>query len=80
MSKNNLLPNFGENVKKLRQIKGISQDRLSKLADLSLNTVVNIENGASQNPTLETIQKVATALETTIDNIIKERNGRDRKK
>jgi transcriptional regulator with XRE-family HTH domain len=80
MSKNNSLPNIGKNIKKLRQVKGISQDRLSKLANLSLNTVVNIENGGSQNPTLETIQKVATALETTIDNIIKERDGRDRKK
>lgn len=80
MSKNDSLPNIGENIKKLRLAKRISQDRLSKLADLSLNTVVNIENGGSQNPTLETIKKVATALGTTIDEIIKERDGRENNK
>lgn len=80
MSKKDSLPNIGENIKKLRLAKRISQDRLSKLADLSLNTVVNIENGGSQNPTLETIKKVATALGTTIDEIIKERDGRENNK
>ena len=32
-----------ENIRKLRQKKGISQDRLSKDADIALNTVVKIE-------------------------------------
>ncbi|HNR81788.1 MAG TPA: helix-turn-helix transcriptional regulator [Candidatus Pacearchaeota archaeon] len=31
---------IGKNIKKLRQEKGVSQDKLSKLADISLNTVV----------------------------------------
>jgi len=51
-----------ENIRKLRQKKGISQDRLSKDADIALNTVVKIETGESPNPTVETLGKIAKAL------------------
>ena len=46
----------------IRIKKGISQDRLSKDADLALNTVVKIETGESPNPTVETLEKIAKAL------------------
>ena len=51
-----------ENIRNLRQKKGISQDRLSKDADIALNTVVKIETGESPNPTVETLEKIAKAL------------------
>ncbi|MFA4990851.1 MAG: helix-turn-helix transcriptional regulator [Candidatus Paceibacterota bacterium] len=60
---------IGKNIKKLRQEKGISQDKLSKLADISLNTVVKIELDQSPNPTLETIQKLAKALGVSLDDL-----------
>ncbi len=63
--------NIAKNIKKLRQKKGISQDRLSKLADLSLNTIVNIEVGNNSNPTLATLQKIAKALDIKIDDLLK---------
>ena len=50
---------IGKNIKRYRQDKGLSQDKLSKLADLSLNTVVKIELDESRNPTIETIQRIA---------------------
>lgn len=62
---------IGKNIKKIRQDKGISQDRLSKLADLSLNTVVTVESGANPNPTIETLMKIAKALEIGVDDLIK---------
>ena len=40
----------GNNIRKIRQKKGVSQDRLSKEVDLALNTV-KIETGESPNPT-----------------------------
>ncbi len=52
----------GENIRKLRQKKGMSQDRLSKEADLALNTIVKIKTGENPNPTLETLEKIAKAL------------------
>lgn len=62
---------IGKNIKKFRQDKGLSQDKLSKLADLSLNTVVKIELDESPNPTIETIQKIAKALEVSVDDLLK---------
>ena len=62
---------IGENIKKLRQQKRISQDRLSKKADLALNTIVKIETGENLNPTLETLQKIAKAFNVSIEEILK---------
>ena len=60
-----------ENIRKLRQKKGISQDRLSKEADIALNTVVKIETGESPNPTVETLEKIAKALGVSIEDLLK---------
>lgn len=62
---------IGLNIKKYRKKKGISQDKLSKLADISLNTVVKLELDKSPNPTLETIQKISKALDITLDELTK---------
>ncbi|MBT9170891.1 MAG: hypothetical protein DDT18_01244 [Actinobacteria bacterium] len=61
---------ISENIKKLRQQKKISQDRLSKKADLALNTIVKIETGENPNPTLETLQKIAKALGVSVDKLL----------
>ena len=62
---------IGKNIKRYRQDKGLSQDKLSKLADLSLNTVVKIELDESPNPTIETIQRIAKALEVSVDDLLR---------
>lgn len=62
---------IGKNIKKYRQEKELSQDKLSKLADLSLNTVVKIELDESPNPTIETIQRIAKALDVSVDDLLK---------
>ena len=62
---------IGKNIKRFRQDKGLSQDKLSKLADLSLNPVVKIELDESPNPTIETIQRIAKALEVSVDDLLK---------
>jgi len=62
---------IGKNIKKYRQERELSQDKLSKLADLSLNTVVKIELDESPNPTIETIQKIAKALNVSVDDLLK---------
>jgi transcriptional regulator with XRE-family HTH domain len=62
---------IGKNIKRFRQDKGLSQDKLSKFADLSLNTVVKIELDESPNPTIETIQRIAKALDVSVDDLLK---------
>ena len=62
---------IGKNIKRLRQAKGISQDKLSKLADLSLQTIVKMELDNKPNPTIETVQKIARAFGVSIDDLMK---------
>lgn len=61
---------LSKNLKKLREQKGLSQDRLAKLADIANNTIIKIEQGENINPTLETLKKVAKALEVSVDELI----------
>jgi len=67
----NKLSTIAKNIKILRKEQGISQDRLSKLADISHNTIIKIESGAIHNPTIETAQKIAHALGVGVDDLIK---------
>ncbi len=62
---------ISSNIRKLRQDKGISQDRLSKLTDLSLNTIVKIESGRNPNPTIKTLAKIARSFNIKIDDLVK---------
>ena len=66
------ISHIGKNLKKLRKQKGLSQDRLSKLADVSYNTVIKLESGGITNPTIETLQKIAKALKVSVDDLIKD--------
>ncbi len=58
------------NIKKLRKQKQLSQDRLARLADIPYNTLVKIESGKSNNPTFETLLKLANALKISIDELV----------
>ena len=60
-----------KNLRKLREQKGLSQDRLAKLADIANNTIIKIEQGENQNPTLDTLKKLAKALAISVDDLIK---------
>ena len=61
-----------KNIRRIRQEKGMSQDRLSKKADLALNTIVNVETGENPNPTVETLKKIAKALDIPVGDLFKE--------
>ena len=54
------------NLKKLRESKGFSQEKLARLSDVANNTIVKIEAGKNQNPTLDTLEKIAKALDLKI--------------
>lgn len=61
---------IAQNIKKYRKKKGISQDKLSKLAEVTYNTVIKIESGATLNPRVETLRLIAKALDVTVDNLL----------
>ena len=62
---------ISENIKKYRAKLGISQDRLSKLSDVTYNTIIKIESGATHNPRVETLKSIADALKVGIDDLMK---------
>ena len=63
--------NLSNNIKRLRETKGLSQEKLARLADVANNTLIKMESGENKNPTLETLKKVAKALEISVDDLIK---------
>lgn len=57
-----LTTTFGLVVRAERQARGLSQERLAQLADLDRTHVQRLERGV-YNPKLETIERIARALQ-----------------
>lgn len=62
---------IGVNIKKQRERLRISQDKLSKLAGVTLHTITKIESGATPDPRIETVKKIAGALGVPVDELLK---------
>jgi transcriptional regulator with XRE-family HTH domain len=62
--------NLAKKVKQLREKLGLSQEKLARLPDVSNNTVINIEAGKQNNPTIDTLKKVAKALSVPVEELI----------
>jgi len=62
--------NLAKNVKRLREAKGLSQEKLARLADVANNTLIKMETGENKNPTLETLVRVAKALDVSINELV----------
>lgn len=62
--------NLAKKVKQLREELGLSQEKLARLADVSNNTIINIEAGKQNNPTIETLKKITNALNASIEDLI----------
>lgn len=61
---------IAKNMKKYRQKAGFSQDKLSKLAGVTLHTITKIESEATLDPRVETVKRIADALSCKIDDLI----------
>lgn len=62
---------IGKNIRALRQKRKLSQEKLAHLTDISLNTLTKIESGFTKRPSIQTIKKIADALNVTIDELVK---------
>jgi transcriptional regulator with XRE-family HTH domain len=65
------IPTVAKNIKKYRKERSLSQDKLSRLADVAHATIIKIESGGIQSPTIDTVQKIAKALEVSVEDLIK---------
>lgn len=60
---------FGKNIKKIRSVRGLSQQAFADLFDLKRGTLGAYEEGRSE-PKIETIIKIANYFSITIDDIL----------
>jgi transcriptional regulator with XRE-family HTH domain len=59
---------LGQNVRHLREARGLSQQQVARLAKLPRATWSHVESGAG-NPTLAVLDKVASALQVPIEEL-----------
>jgi len=59
-----------KNLAKIRKEKGLTQEGLARKAGISFHTLVKIENGGIKNPRIETVIKLAKALNVKLDNLV----------
>ncbi|TRZ48800.1 XRE family transcriptional regulator [bacterium] len=65
---------IGANLRNLRKKKGLSQEKLARRADISLNTLTKIESGYAKKPTIQTVVKIANALGVSVDTLVKNKD------
>ncbi len=68
--KDSEIQRFAKNMKKLREAKGLSQGDIYRATGIDRAYISNLEAG-KQNPTLETIAKIAEALGVSSDQLLK---------
>lgn len=61
--------NLAENIKALRNARGLSQQQIAKAAGIPRATWTHLESGAA-NPTLAVLVKVANALQVRLDELL----------
>lgn len=64
---------LSKKIRELRNKKGLSQEKLARLANVSYNTIVKIESGESKNPTFQTMVGIAKALNISLDQLADKR-------
>ncbi|WP_410498210.1 helix-turn-helix domain-containing protein [Chryseobacterium sp. Tr-659] len=62
---------FGTNIKKIRQVKGLSQKAFADLFDLNRGVISSYEEGRAE-PKIETILKVASHFNLNLDKLLTE--------
>ena len=61
---------ISENIKKLRAKLGLTQDDLAKKADIKYTTLMKVESGTVNKPSVQTMAKIAKALGVSIENLL----------
>jgi transcriptional regulator with XRE-family HTH domain len=59
-----------KNLVTFRKQKGWSQERLAQESGISYNTLIKLERSGIKNPKIETVIKLADALEVSLDELV----------
>ena len=68
---NNILLKFGNTIKKLRKLRGYSQEEFAQIAELDRSYMGSVERG-ERNISLLNIEKIANALDISLETFFKE--------
>ena len=61
---------LGERIKALKTAKGWTTQQLADAAGLPPDTINKIISGATKNPNFDTLRRLASALDTTVDKLM----------
>jgi putative transcriptional regulator len=61
---------LAENIKKYRAKLGLTQEALARKANISYNTIIKLESKGITDPRMETLIKLADALEISLDKLV----------
>ena len=70
MTAGNSAKKLGENIKKIRLAKDMTQGDLCRKLEVDRAYMSNVESG-KKNPTLSTIERIAKALDVSIEKLMK---------
>lgn len=62
---------LSENLKQIREKKGLSKMKLAKLSGISRRNIMLIETARRKNPSIETVKALSHALNVSIEELIK---------
>lgn len=65
------LSTIAKNIKKHREKNGITQNELARYSGVTYNVLIKVESGATSNPTIDTVLKLARGLKVSVDELIK---------
>ncbi len=61
---------LSQNIRKLRKECKISQEELARRIGITFSTLAKLESGVNNNPTLETISKIADTFKVSLDKLV----------
>lgn len=70
MDKDKFLKHIGQNIREIRESKGISQQKLAAECNFEKSNMSRIEAG-NTNPTIYTLYKIALAMDVEIHELLK---------
>ena len=60
---------MGYKIKDIREAMGLTQEQLAEKSGVSRTIISGLENGTARATTTKTLLKIASALDTTVDQI-----------
>lgn len=63
---------LGDNIKKFRNKRNLSQDNLARKAGIPYATLIKIESNVVKKPSVQNVAKIAEALEVKIEDLLRE--------